>query len=69
MTCKQSLVDPNDKVLSMGSEFNRTEVFSVSPERPPHSFASYDTQGMWRIYSNLDHQGSPFNHLRDAREI
>jgi hypothetical protein len=35
-----------------------TSVFPVSSEGPPHSVASYDTQGMWRIYSNPDSHGS-----------
>jgi hypothetical protein len=34
-------------------------VFLVSSEGPSHSVASYDTQRIWRIYSNLDPHGSP----------
>jgi hypothetical protein len=34
-----------------------TSVFPVSSEGPPHSVASYDTRGKWRIYSNLDPHG------------
>jgi hypothetical protein len=34
-----------------------TSVFPVSSEGPPHLVASYDPQGMWRIYSNPDPHG------------
>jgi hypothetical protein len=37
-----------------------TSVFPVSSEGPPHSVASYDTRGNWRIYnSNPDPHGIP----------
>jgi hypothetical protein len=43
-------------------------VCSVSSEGPPHSVSSYDTQGMWRIYSNPDPHGSPISRfLRHKR--
>jgi hypothetical protein len=34
-----------------------TSVFPVSSEGLPHSVASYDTRGVWRIYSNPDPHG------------
>jgi hypothetical protein len=47
-------------------------VFPVSSEGPPHLVASYDTQGMWRIYSNPDSHKSLFNcflpHTRECVE-
>jgi hypothetical protein len=33
-------------------------VFPVSSEGPPHSVASYNTQGVWRIYSDPDPHGA-----------
>jgi hypothetical protein len=33
-------------------------VFPVLSEGPPHLVASYNTQGMWRIYSNPDPHGA-----------
>jgi hypothetical protein len=32
-------------------------VFPVSSKGPSHLVASYDTQGVWRIYSNPDPLG------------
>jgi hypothetical protein len=37
--------------------------FPVSSKGPPHLSASYDTQGIPRIYSNLDTLRSPFSRL------
>jgi hypothetical protein len=41
--------------------WHRVSVFPVLSERPPHLVASYDTQGMWRIYSYAGPHGSPFS--------
>jgi hypothetical protein len=40
--------------------WHRTSVFLVSSEGPPHLVSSYNTRGMWRIYSKPDPHGGPW---------
>ena len=51
--------------LSCHTCFDTGLVFPVSSEGPPHSVASYDTRGVWRIYSNPDPHGCLME-MRDA---